>query len=245
MPGGLVAHMPGRDRPERRHRLISCLSLTTARDGPHSTTSGRPLPARSILLFGSTLGWSARLRKSPLPDSNRRPLPYHGSALPTELRGHLQDFSGFSGFRCAGAETPLTHFWHTFASSRATKRSDLARFPSAAVPSPAASGPLKGYAIRTDFTDQPAPGLLVRARPPAATRRDATEIRPCWPAARATARSTRSGAECTRSWPPGLARPLLEGLSLHHRPRCPGGPGPFVVPGLAAGRPVDAATRLA
>src|SRR4051812_46846746 len=25
--------------------------------------------------------------KSPLPDSNRRPLPYHGSALPTELRG--------------------------------------------------------------------------------------------------------------------------------------------------------------
>jgi hypothetical protein len=28
-----------------------------------------------------------RLRKSPLTDSNRRPLPYHGSALPTELRG--------------------------------------------------------------------------------------------------------------------------------------------------------------
>lgn len=24
---------------------------------------------------------------SPLPDLNRRPLPYHGSALPTELRG--------------------------------------------------------------------------------------------------------------------------------------------------------------
>jgi death-on-curing protein len=29
-----------------------------------------------------------RLRESPLPDSNRRPLPYHGSALPAELRGH-------------------------------------------------------------------------------------------------------------------------------------------------------------
>ena len=28
-----------------------------------------------------------RLFESPLPDSNRRPLPYHGSALPTELRG--------------------------------------------------------------------------------------------------------------------------------------------------------------
>jgi hypothetical protein len=28
-----------------------------------------------------------RLPESPLSDSNRRPLPYHGSALPTELRG--------------------------------------------------------------------------------------------------------------------------------------------------------------
>ena len=28
-----------------------------------------------------------RLPESPLPDSNRRPLPYHGSALPAELRG--------------------------------------------------------------------------------------------------------------------------------------------------------------
>jgi hypothetical protein len=27
------------------------------------------------------------ITRSPLPDSNRRPLPYHGSALPTELRG--------------------------------------------------------------------------------------------------------------------------------------------------------------
>jgi hypothetical protein len=27
------------------------------------------------------------LTRSPLTDSNRRPLPYHGSALPTELRG--------------------------------------------------------------------------------------------------------------------------------------------------------------
>src|SRR5580765_964448 len=29
----------------------------------------------------------ARLLQSPLPDSNRRPPPYHGGALPTELRG--------------------------------------------------------------------------------------------------------------------------------------------------------------
>src|SRR4051812_20038269 len=30
---------------------------------------------------------AGRSDESPLPDSNRRPLPYHGSALPTELRG--------------------------------------------------------------------------------------------------------------------------------------------------------------
>ena len=30
---------------------------------------------------------SSAFPESPLPDSNRRPLPYHGSALPTELRG--------------------------------------------------------------------------------------------------------------------------------------------------------------
>ena len=48
---------------------------------------------------------------SPLPDSNRRPLPYHGSALPTELRGR---FAGSSPllrphservFRVAATET--------------------------------------------------------------------------------------------------------------------------------------------
>jgi hypothetical protein len=29
----------------------------------------------------------AGVSRSPLPDSNRRPPPYHGGALPTELRG--------------------------------------------------------------------------------------------------------------------------------------------------------------
>jgi hypothetical protein len=36
------------------------------------------------------------LTGSPLSDSNRRPLPYHGSALPAELRGRLQRFPGLS-----------------------------------------------------------------------------------------------------------------------------------------------------
>ena len=30
---------------------------------------------------------SLQIQKSPLTDSNRRPPPYHGGALPTELRG--------------------------------------------------------------------------------------------------------------------------------------------------------------
>ena len=44
--------------------------------------------------------------KSPLTDSNRRPPPYHGGALPTELRGHflvrLAARRGllFAGFAC-------------------------------------------------------------------------------------------------------------------------------------------------
>ncbi len=34
-----------------------------------------------------------RAQQSPRPDSNRRPLPYHGSALPTELRGRARQRS--------------------------------------------------------------------------------------------------------------------------------------------------------
>jgi hypothetical protein len=38
-----------------------------------------------------------RERRSPLTDSNRRPPPYHGGALPTELRG--RDGTGYQGQR--------------------------------------------------------------------------------------------------------------------------------------------------
>ena len=34
--------------------------------------------------------------QSPLTDSNRRPPPYHGGALPTELRGQSRQFTCFS-----------------------------------------------------------------------------------------------------------------------------------------------------
>src|SRR5262249_60378434 len=42
---------------------------------------------------------------SPAPDSNRRPLPYHGSALPTELAGQ-----GKSSYRAPdGSRLPMRH----------------------------------------------------------------------------------------------------------------------------------------
>jgi hypothetical protein len=49
-----------------------------------------PLPAAVATSGDSGQGKTPSERgflESPLPDSNRRPLPYHGSALPAELRG--------------------------------------------------------------------------------------------------------------------------------------------------------------
>ena len=45
-----------------------------------------------------TPGCAGASVRSPLPDSNRRPLPYHGSALPTELRGRSACKSGLLNF---------------------------------------------------------------------------------------------------------------------------------------------------
>src|SRR5262245_38575855 len=54
----------------RRRRSLGCVSLAALARRSH--VSPQRLP---------------RSRLSPLTDLNRRPLPYHGSALPTELRG--------------------------------------------------------------------------------------------------------------------------------------------------------------
>ncbi len=67
-------------------RLTPSVNALTSRmrpkSGPrsHSARSRRPTRPRKG-------GKSRPFLESPLPDSNRRPLPYHGSALPTELRG--------------------------------------------------------------------------------------------------------------------------------------------------------------
>ena len=48
------------------------------------------------------------LYRSPLPDSNRRPPPYHGGALPTELRGRVGQSSHVLDGRIEGAGTMET-----------------------------------------------------------------------------------------------------------------------------------------
>src|SRR3954464_11577964 len=40
---------------------------------------------------GTAAAGAVRNPQSPLTESNRRPSPYHGDALPTELRGHEPD----------------------------------------------------------------------------------------------------------------------------------------------------------
>jgi hypothetical protein len=46
--------------------------------------------------------------QSPLTESNRRPSPYHGDALPTELRGHVFSYLTW-GSACLASFTAPTH----------------------------------------------------------------------------------------------------------------------------------------
>ena len=50
-----------------------------------------PTPAGSTAIGFTCVGTTAvAIVWSPLSESNRRPFPYHGNALPTELRGRLR-----------------------------------------------------------------------------------------------------------------------------------------------------------
>ena len=61
---------------------------------PSDTATGQPWHSpRARLAAASKAGWTSFrtcLLTSPLTESNRRPSPYHGDALPTELRGRLR-----------------------------------------------------------------------------------------------------------------------------------------------------------
>lgn len=67
-------------------RLHGARALTREPGCRHAQVTARATsPVQGCLVTKSR--HMRRLRESPLPDSNRRPLPYHGSALPAELRG--------------------------------------------------------------------------------------------------------------------------------------------------------------
>src|SRR3954452_12113717 len=57
--------------------------------------------------MAESLSLVADADESPAPDSNRRPLPYHGSALPTELAGQGAERSLRGGHRPVGDHRPV------------------------------------------------------------------------------------------------------------------------------------------
>ena len=82
-------------RLELRSRLENRLPAASQQSNASPASTGAVLCTPALVWarreFGvaklQSLGGNAVERPSPLPDLNRRPLPYHGSALPTELRG--------------------------------------------------------------------------------------------------------------------------------------------------------------
>ena len=61
--------------------------------------------------------------RSPLPDSNRRPPPYHGGALPTELRGRSSEDSRLPEreTRFRGPFSRVGRYWAGLASEHGAK----------------------------------------------------------------------------------------------------------------------------
>src|SRR4051812_7321498 len=74
--------------------------------------SARECP-RVTRVYGRDKGMTAVFLRSPLTDSNRRPPPYHGGALPTELRGQRRH-STRSPTRLA----PASPIWESWAGHR-------------------------------------------------------------------------------------------------------------------------------
>ena len=87
---------------ERLPALIADLQLVTVEGGPHNIGWTHPdevnaraarVPRRERCRYGVTAYESpGATSRSPLTDSNRRPPPYHGGALPAELRGRAERF---------------------------------------------------------------------------------------------------------------------------------------------------------
>jgi len=89
-------------RPRPRPPFTRAFRLATRDCDIRRTRGGDMCPENSISWDTFRAACQPRTTRfagtlqSPLTDSNRRPLPYHGSALPAELRGRLQGLPGFA-----------------------------------------------------------------------------------------------------------------------------------------------------
>ncbi len=73
--------------------------MCSARICTMTCSSAVAVSSTAMVLRGLERGRIRLWDGSPLPDSNRRPLPYHGSALPTELRGRAWQRSAGGSIR--------------------------------------------------------------------------------------------------------------------------------------------------
>ena len=84
---------PRQRRPPARDRLLDTLAGNAQPPDVH-TVDAKWTPRRGHAATRARKTASKQdIHQSPLTDSNRRPLPYHGSALPAELRGRWQERS--------------------------------------------------------------------------------------------------------------------------------------------------------
>src|SRR4051794_23673722 len=94
---------------DSHHRAIALLDGGVDAGGRFVDAVAPTTTARN----GSETSVSSTFGESPLPDSNRRPLPYHGSALPTELRGRYAGALGVLPSPPRGGPVSATRKRHT------------------------------------------------------------------------------------------------------------------------------------
>src|SRR4051794_27621619 len=104
---------------------------------------------------GTAAAGAVRNPQSPLTESNRRPSPYHGDALPTELRGRRTDwYTQYAPARqLTRASTPSRTLPPACGPRRAGARETLATWTTAARLGPITSPPMgaaDGCHLRVD-----------------------------------------------------------------------------------------------
>jgi hypothetical protein len=157
-----------------REHAIRLLDTHTAE---HATAT---VDARGRLVDTATTGQRPHLSSetttsrtfptSPLPDSNRRPLPYHGSALPTELRGRCAGTSGVfslpSGDVLRVCDTDSAHSGEVPTAQRVAPRAQSGLPPKFS----RVSRPLRTLGLGDGETRARAPTKMTAPRPRRASR---------------------------------------------------------------------------